>query len=101
MGLTPLDVHPKYDKADQINAARRMIAKCFFDRDGCERGINALKNYQRKWDEKNKAFAHKPMHNWASHGADAFMLFGMGQREQRLDFKKLQSHAINDYDPFA
>lgn len=101
LGLRPLEVQPKFRKEDQINAARTMIQKCYFDREGCEKGINALKNYQRKWDEKNKSFAAKPLHNWASHGADAFMGFGMGQREMRMDYKKLQSHAITDYDPFA
>jgi phage terminase large subunit len=35
-------------------------------------GIEALKMYHSKWDEKNKTLGASPVHDWASHGADAF-----------------------------
>jgi hypothetical protein len=93
--------HNKYGKEDQINAGRMMLPKCYIDRTKCKLLIDALKNYQRKWDEKNKVFSQKPLHNWASHAADAWMLFSMGQREEHRENKRLQEYAINEYDPFA
>lgn len=63
---------PKQSVADGIHAVRMLLPKCWFDRTRCERGLSALKNYQRKWDSKNKMFMDKPLHDWASNGADAF-----------------------------
>lgn len=62
---------------DGINAARALFSRCWFDKDKCSRGINALKNYRKEWDEKNKVFRTTPKHDWASHGADAFRVLGL------------------------
>ena len=35
-------------------------------------GIKCLKNYRKEFDEKNNRFKDSPLHDWASHGADAF-----------------------------
>jgi hypothetical protein len=64
-----------------INAARSIFSQCWFDRDKCHRGINALKNYRKEWDEKNKVFRTIPKHDWSSHGADAFRTFAVGYRK--------------------
>lgn len=103
LGVRPLIVHPKYDKADQIHAARMLIPRCYFDLERCGRGIEALKNYQRKYDTKNKIFTDKPLHNWASHGADSFMQAGMGLKpgEDRQAYKKnLPRSCESDYDVY-
>lgn len=34
-------------------------------------GVDALEGYRFKWDEKNQCFSTVPVHNWASHTADA------------------------------
>ncbi len=31
----------------------------------------ALRNYQREYDDDQKVFKAKPLHNWASHPSDA------------------------------
>jgi hypothetical protein len=69
-------VGPVYDG---INAVRRMLSICKFNKAKCSVGIEALKNYRREWDEKKKVFADTPLHDWASHPADAFRTFAMGQ----------------------
>jgi phage terminase large subunit len=38
----------------------------------CERGIDALKLYRSEWDDKLNALKPRPVHDWASHAADAF-----------------------------
>lgn len=66
---------------DGINAARLVFLQCWFDAEKCMRGINALKNYRKEWDEKNKVFKSNPKHDWASHGADAFRTFATGYKK--------------------
>lgn len=86
---------------DGINAVRNMIKKSWFDAVKCERGINALKSYERKWDAKNKNFKSRPLHNWASHGADAFRTAAMGMDEyapEDRDRKNLQRYSVRDFD---
>lgn len=35
-------------------------------------GVDALRSYHRAWDEDRKTFSSSPVHDWASHTADAF-----------------------------
>jgi len=63
---------PKLELADGINAARLLIGRCWFDEQRCAHGIEALRNYQKTWNERLQQFTGVPVHNWASHGADAF-----------------------------
>lgn len=67
-------------KQDSIDAARAIIPKCRFDRVKCKHGIDALQNYQKQWNKQYNVFADKPLHNWASNGADAFQTLAMAQK---------------------
>ncbi len=73
-------VAPVLAKADQINAARLLIPRCWFDREKTERGRLALTSYRKTWDEKRKVFGAHPFHDWASNAADAFELFGVSHK---------------------
>lgn len=65
-------VQPMLSVDEGIDAARSILSKCWFDEVKTFRGIQALKNYAKDWDEKNKTFKRHPKHDWSSHGADAF-----------------------------
>ena len=54
-----------------INATRPVIGRMWFDSEKCQRGLDALTNYRYEWDERRHAMSPKPLHDWASHGADA------------------------------
>jgi phage terminase large subunit len=85
-GAHPSRVVPRCtSKRESINAARTLLPLVYFDREKCKRGLEALANYQRKWDSKNNVFSESPLHNWASNGADAFQQFGLGQRGDSSD----------------
>lgn len=58
--------------ADGIEASREMLARCYIDETKCARGLDCLYEYKREWSDKNQTYKDKPVHNWASHGADAF-----------------------------
>lgn len=64
-------------RADGIDQVRRQLAVCRFDRVKCERGIKALRNYHREWDDTRKVFSSKPEHDWSSHACDAFRVMAM------------------------
>lgn len=96
-------VLPRQDVADGIHAVRSILPMCWFDAVKCEVGIKALKNYERKWDPKNKIFLDRPLHNWASHAADAFRYLAEGERpeENQTDGIRRQERADNVYDLFG
>jgi len=83
LGLKNITVVPKLSIEDGINAVRMLLARCWFDGVACLRGVNALKNYQRKWDSRNKVFQQRPLHDWSSHGADGFRTLAVGLNENR------------------
>lgn len=71
LGLRNIEIVPQQEVADGINAVRLMLSKCWFDKDKCERGIEALKQYRREWDGKRQVWRERPLHDWTSHAADA------------------------------
>lgn len=58
--------------ADGIEAARTFFASCWFDAEKCADGIQCLRNYRYDVDPETQQYSQKPLHDWASHGADAF-----------------------------
>lgn len=106
LGFRKVRVIPRVgNKADSINAARMAFSKCFFDKTNCERGLEVLANYQRKWDPKNNVFLDAPLHNWASNGADAFQQFGLGLKEEtgssdRRFSESREIEVVTEYNPF-
>lgn len=78
-------VVPQHRVMDGINAARLMLNRCYFDRDRTANGREALVNYRAEYDEKNKVFKANPLHNWASHGADAFRTFAMSWQAMKAE----------------
>ncbi len=82
LGLEPT-VCPKLSVADGIQAVRVLLGRCYFDSVKCDRGIEALKQYRAAYDEKNKAFKVKPLHDWSSHAADSFRYLAIGFKEKK------------------
>lgn len=77
-------VVPATSQQNGIEAARRTIEMSWFNVDNCERGIEALKQYQFEYDDDKKCFKSKPRHDWASHGADAFEIIGQVWKNPKL-----------------
>lgn len=62
-----------------INLTRdRLVADVWIDRDECAQGIKVLDGYQYEWMPSLARFSEQPLHNWASHGSDAFRQFAQG-----------------------
>lgn len=80
LGLSDITIAPKMPVDDGIQAVRAFLAGAWFDAEKCARGIEALKQYRRDWDEKGKMFRSRPLHDWTSHGADAARYLVTGYR---------------------
>jgi phage terminase large subunit len=66
------EIAPFLGVADGINAVRHVLPRCVFDERRCEGGLDSLRSYRNEYDEEKRTFALKPVHDFASHGADAF-----------------------------
>lgn len=65
-------VAPRLAVEDGIEAVRNLLPRCWFDAERCRQGLSALKSYHRDYHERRQAYLPHPVHDWASHGADAF-----------------------------
>jgi hypothetical protein len=59
-------------KEDGIEAGRDFFSVCIFDEQKCSDGLDGLDGYRKQWDERLGTWKDKPLHDWASHPADAF-----------------------------
>jgi hypothetical protein len=65
-------VNPRIAEKDigiQITAG--MLPSFYMDEDKCKSGIEALDHYRREYDEDNRVYREKPLHDWASHPCDS------------------------------
>lgn len=87
----PVEVIPKLDVQDGIEAVRLILPRCHFSPLTGD-GVACLREYRRKYDEALKVFSDNPLHNWASHGADAFRGLAL-VAQQRIIAAKPQKKA--------
>lgn len=81
-------VIPKLRVEDGIEAARAVFPRCWFDKERCAQGLDALMSYRKEWDIKRQEFKQRPYHDWSSHAADAFRYFAVGHRDARTPHKR-------------
>jgi phage terminase large subunit len=86
LGIT-FDVAPNIPVKDGIDAVRMVMNRMWWDKEKTEQGRDALKQYQEKWDEKRNV-SLGPLHNWASHAADAMRIGIVALEEPNLKTKE-------------
>lgn len=84
------------DKQESIAHARQVLPKCVFDAERCHEGIIGLDNYRKEWDEKLGTWKKIPLHDAASHPADAFMQFADGyfHEEEKEKYYESSDHSM-------
>lgn len=80
--------------ADGISAARLTINRMYFDATKCAVGIDALRQYREKRDEK-RGINLGPLHDWTSHAADAFRYLCVGLQESQPKERREQPRNIS------
>jgi|TARA_Y100000310_G_scaffold140332_2_gene139705 intein/homing endonuclease len=97
--LESLGVYPrvaaKMPVMDGIDAVRRILGRCWFDEEKCDKGIEALRQYHKAYDDVRKQFSSRPFHDWSSHGSDAFRTFAMTFRDTQ-DVLFVEEERIED-----
>lgn len=78
LGVGQVAILAQQTVADGINAARQVLSRCWFDEEKCRVGVRALTAYRSEYDPKRKVFSPRPVHDWASHAADAFRYLALG-----------------------
>lgn len=81
LGYGNLEIVPRLSVQDGIQAVRMALPRCYFDKTKCKDGIEALRQYEREYDEDTKAFRVSPKHNFASNPADAFRMLAVAWRD--------------------
>ena len=82
-----ITVVKKLPVADGIQAVRRLLPRCWFDKN-VKQGLDALRNYRRNYDEKRNVFFDTPLHDWCSHAADAMRYLAVGLVETDHSWSK-------------
>ena len=94
LGIANLSVVPNIGVQDGIQAIRQMLPRTWFNSVKCGDGIEALRQYQREYDEDKKAFRASPRHDWTSHPADAFRMLAVAWRAEPSTQKQLENKTL-------
>jgi hypothetical protein len=81
LDIAKLAVVPDIGLQNGIQATRLILPRVYFDAERCRDGIEALRQYQREYDEDKKAYRQNPRHDWTSHPSDAFRMLAVSWQE--------------------
>jgi phage terminase large subunit len=90
-------VVPRHNVDEGINAVRMKFPQMWFNSEGegMEKGLDCLRMYRAEYDDKNMTLKTRPLHDWASHGADAFRCGIMGlQQVVRVSLPKFKPQVV-------
>jgi phage terminase large subunit len=89
VGWDHVEIVPDIGVQDGIQAVRKVLPRCWFDT-SCDddsqgiSGMDALGQYRREYDEKNKVFRETPLHDWCSNPADAFRMLAVAYQAEKV-----------------
>lgn len=78
-----------------IAAARLLFPRCYFDAVKCKPLLEALQHYRRDYNQRLNEFKATPVHDWASHGADAFRGLAVRHETPRQERQRQESTVIH------
>lgn len=84
LGIRNTRVVKKLTVDEGISIGRLFIPKCVFDEKACWDGIEALKLYRYEYNELTGVNSKKPVHDWASHAADAWRYLAIGFKPESM-----------------
>lgn len=68
---------------DGIHAVRMMMPNCWWDEKKTREGLDGLQSY--RWEENTRLDEYRPtpVHDWASHPADAFRMIAVSSKDEK------------------
>lgn len=85
LGIRNITIAPNIPIEDGIQAVRNGLARTYIHEEHT-RLIEALRQYQRDWDERSKTWRSKPKHDWTSHTCDSLRYLFVGYRPVEADW---------------
>jgi hypothetical protein len=82
---------------DGIHAVKMILPRCKIDSDNCSDLLIALRHYHRKYNDKDRVYKVKPVHDFSSHPMDALRCLATGIQEETLTNKHRQLVADGSY----
>lgn len=103
LGVRPTRVVDNISVDNGIARVRMNFHKIWFDEKKCEEFIDKISQYRKKYDEKGRTFKPSPVHDFASHGADALRYWAVslsgGEYEKRDKIKQVWNN-LKEFNPF-
>ncbi|MBO1361907.1 PBSX family phage terminase large subunit [Acetobacter sacchari] len=79
----PITVLPQLPIKAGIAAARTLFPRLWFDEERCADGLDCLRRYRYDVDQQTGQYSSKPLHDDASHGADALRQMAVAINDPR------------------
>jgi len=95
-------VLPRLGIQEGIDAVRNLLNRCWFDEVKCEKGIRALENYRKEWNDTLGVWRETPRHDHFSNGADAMRYLALSLRKARTkedDEEEYKRHMATFHEP--
>ena len=90
-------VAPRIPLEDGIHAVKMILPRCKIDSDKCSDLLIALRHYHRKYNDKERVYKLKPVHDFSSHINDALRCLATGIQEETITNKDRQLVADGSY----
>jgi len=79
---------PNIGVQNGIDAARMLFSKLKVDKTKCAWWLELIPQYTKEYDDDNKIFHDRPLHNFASHGADVLRYTAIVFDKMNMQIKK-------------
>lgn len=87
------EVVPSVPLQDGIDNCRAKLSRVVYDKDRAKDWARAMRQYQRKYDDRTHSFTDKPLHDWTSHYADSTRYAALVFDEMSNDKEKSEEAA--------
>ena len=74
-----------------------ILPRCKIDSDKCSELLIALRHYHRKYNDKERVYKIKPVHDFSSHPMDALRCLATALQQDHFTNKKRQITADSNY----
>lgn len=92
-----ITVCQQHETGDAVEQGRLILPYCWFHETKCDRLIQALKTYRKKWDEKLRTFSSFPVRDWSTHACNAFQILAWNSSSKRKEKQPRQIVAEDNY----
>jgi phage terminase large subunit len=88
---------PRVGVEDGIHAARMLFPRIWFDADKTAHLLESLQHYRRVMNTRTQEFGDTPVHDWSSHGADAFRYLCTGLKPRKDAEQQQRADSVHEW----